>query len=231
MTCLDFENRVQELLDRRQTELPDELAAHAACCATCQELWGHFQHLQNAIEAWRVSSSTVALAEAVLLRLSVESKTAAGSQIVTTRPVCTPSTGFAVLLASAAALLIALGIGWRVSSNAALANRQLSSTTMLVANRTETVTPAITTTDRHLDVLLHDARDAYVALASLAWQDVSTANVLLPPADDSTPFKFDAPAANVPETLSLPLTPYGRELRDAVDSWLLQVFQNQDSST
>ncbi|MBC7816771.1 MAG: hypothetical protein IAG10_07780 [Planctomycetaceae bacterium] len=86
-------------------------------------------------------------------------------------------------------------------------------------------------TDRQLDVLMHDARDAYVALASQAWQDVSTANVLLPSADAATPFNVDESAAGVPETLSLPLAPYGRELRDAVDSWLQQVFQNQDSST
>jgi hypothetical protein len=136
-------------------------------------------------------------------------------------------------LASAATLLIALGIGWRVSSNASFANRQPVSATALAANHSESVRSSVAATDRQLDVLLHDARDAYVALASQAWQEVTTTNVLLPPADTATPFRSedDDPAAIVPETLSRPLAPYGRELRDAVDSWLFQVFQNQDSST
>lgn len=229
MTCLDFENRVHELLDHRQTALPDELSAHATHCATCQELWGHLQQLQHAVEAWQAISPTVALADAVLQRLPVEFKTTANSQIVTTRPTCSPLTGIVMLLASAAALLVALGIGWRVSSNVTYANRQPSSVTAVVAN--QSVTSSVPVTDRQLDVLLHDARDAYVALASQAWQEVSTTNMLLPPADAATPFTGDDPSVSVPETLSRPLAPYGRDLRDAVDSWLQQVFQNQDSST
>lgn len=231
MTCLNFENRVQELLDCRQIELPDALSAHAAHCAVCHELWEHLQQLQHAAEAWRVPTPTVSLAEAVLQRLPVEFHTTAHSQIITTRPACAPLTGVVVLLASAATLLIALGIGWRVSSNAAFANRQPPPATMLAAKHPETVAPSVPVTDRQLDVLLHDARDAYLALASQAWQDVSTANVLLPPSDAATPFNFDDSATSPPDTLSLPLAPYGRELRDAVDSWLQLVFQNQDSST
>ncbi len=229
MTCLDFENRVHELLDHRQTELPDELSAHAAHCAACHDLWRDLQQLQHAVEAWQAVSPTAALADAVLQRLTVEFKTTADTQIVTTRPACSPLTGFMVLLASAAALLVALGIGWRFSSNATYANRQSSSATAVAANQPATSSAPVT--DRQLDVLLHDARDAYVALASQAWQEVSTTNMLLPPADAATPFNVDDPAASVPETLSRPLAPYGRELRDAVDSWLQQVFQNQDSST
>ena len=229
MTCLDFENRVHELLDQRQTELPDELSAHAAHCAACLELWGHLQQFEHAVEAWRTLSPTAALADVVLQQLSVEFKTTTDTQIITTRPACSPLTGFVVLLASAAALLVALGIGWRVSSNATYANRQPSSATAFAAN--QPATSSVPVTDRQLDVLLHDARDAYVALASQAWQEVSTTNMLLPPTDTATPFSGDDPAASVPETLSRPLAPYGRDLRDAVDSWLQQVFQNQDSST
>ena len=231
MTCLDFENRVHELLDHRQIELPDELSAHATHCATCHELWGDLQRLQHAAEAWRTRSPTVALADAVLRRLPVEVQASADTQIVTTRPACSPLTGLVVLLTSAATLLIALGIGWRVSSNATYANRQPSSATGLAATHSDTVAPTVPASDRQLDALLQDARGAYVALASQAWQEVATTNVLLPPADAATPFIGDDPAAIVPETLSRPLAPYGRELRDAVDSWLLQVFQNQDPST
>lgn len=229
MTCLDFENRVHELLDQRQIELPDDLYAHAEHCAACLELWGHLQRLQHAIEAWQQPTPTVALADAVLKRLPIKPQTAADRQIITTRPACSPMTGFVVLLASAAALLIALGIGWRVSSNATYANRQPSSAMAVAAS--QPASTSVPVTDRQLDVLLHDARDAYAALASQAWQEVSTTEVLLPPTDASTPFNVDSPATSVPETLSRPLAPYGRELRDAVDSWLQQVFQNQDSST
>ncbi|MFM9966519.1 MAG: hypothetical protein ACKV2Q_35525 [Planctomycetaceae bacterium] len=235
MTCLDFENRVHELLDHRQSELPDELSAHAARCAACQKLWGELLQLEHAIAAWQVRTppSTVALADTVLLRLPIKSESPADTQIVTTRPACSPMAGFVVLLASCAALLIALGIGWRVSSNAMFANRQsLSATRTAVAtNHSESATSAVPVTDRQLDVLLHDARDAYVALASQAWQEVSTADLLLPPTDTSTPFRVDDSAVGVPDSLSVPLAPYGRDLRDAVDSWLQQVFQNQDSAT
>ncbi len=231
MTCLNFENRVQELLDRRQIELSDELSAHAAHCAACHELWGHLQQLQHATEAWKVPPSTIGLSELVLQRLAVEPHMTSQSQIMTTHPACSPWAGVVVLLASAATLLIASGIGWRVSSNAAFANRQSPSTTVLVAQRSESSTTTVPATDRQLDVLLHDARDAYMALASQAWQDVSTANVLLPPSDVAAPFNFEDSATSAPDSLSLPLPPYGRELRDAVDSWLQQIFQNQDPST
>ncbi len=230
MTCLDFENRVQELLDLRQTELPGELSAHATHCAECHKLWGHLQQLQHSVAAWQTWSPTVTLADAVLQRLPVDFETTANRQIVTTRPACSPLSGFVVLLASAATLLIALGIGWRISSNATYANRQPSAAA-LAANHLVSVTALAPAADRQLDVLLHGARDAYAALASQAWQEVSTTNVLLPPTDSAAPFSGDDPAASVPETLSRPLAPYGRELRDTVDSWLLQVFQNQDSST
>ncbi len=231
MTCFDFEIRVQELLDRRQSELPAELSAHATHCAACGDLWERFQRLQTAVVIWQTRSPTMSLADAVLQRLQGERQSTANPQVFTTRPACSPLAGFVVLMASAATLLTALGIGWRVSSNTALANRKASSATSLVANHSDAVTSSALATDRELDALLHDARDAYVALASQAWQDVSIANMLLPPAEAATPFSGDELAPNVPETLSRPLAPFGAELRDAVDSLLQQVFHSQDSST
>lgn len=231
MTCLDFENRVHELLDHRQSQLPDELSAHAARCAACQQLWGDLLRLQHAIASWQTPSPRIALTDAVLPRLAIERQPAADTQIVTTRPACSPLAGFVVLLVSAAALLVALGIGWRVSNNATFANRQPSSVTAVAAIPSETATSEVRVSDRQLDAFLLDARDAYAALASQAWQEVSTANVLLPPTDTAMPFGVDDPAASVPDSLSLPLAPYGQDLRDAVDSWLQQVFQNQDSAT
>ena len=122
MTCFDIQNRVQELLDHRQRELPIELAAHMTHCAACHDDWQH------------------------LLRL-------------------------------------------------------------------------------------HDAREAYVALASQAWQQVSAVDLLLPPASIATPFNGDAATQGVSEPLSRPLAPLGEELRDAVDSLFQQVFNSQDSAT
>jgi hypothetical protein len=231
MNCFDFENYVNELLDQRQTELLGELSAHAACCAQCHELWVGLHQLQFAIDDWRQVPITVPLADQVLKRLPTEFQTTVNAQILTTRPACSPLTGFVVLMASAATLLIALGIGWRVSSNATYASRPSSSATAITANRSEAPASPLPTTDRQLDALLHDARNAYLALATQAWQEVSTANVLIPPADSAIPSSGDDPAVTAPETLSRPLVPYGKELRDTVDSWLLQIFQNQDSST
>ena len=231
MTCLNFENRVQELLDCRQIELPDDLAAHVVHCSVCHELWRHLQQLEQVIDVWRAPPPSLGLAEVVLQRLPIEFQTTSQSQISTTRPACSPLAGFVVLLASAAALLIAFGIGWRVSSNAAYSNRQTVSTTTLAAKTTEVLPSSASSTDRQLDVLLHDARDAYFALASQAWQDVTSAHVLLPPPDIAIPFNVDDSTTIAPESLSLPLAPFGREIQDAVDSWLQLFFQNQESST
>jgi hypothetical protein len=82
-----------------------------------------------------------------------------------------------------------------------------------------------------LDVLLNDAREAYVSLASQAWQDVITADVLLPPTDAATSFGTEPADPTGRDLFSKPLIPFSQELQDAWDSWMHQVFQNQDSST
>lgn len=232
MTCFDFENRVQELLDHRQSVLPTELSAHASHCTTCDDLWKRFERLQSAVAVWQTRCPTSSsLTDVVLQRLSGEPSTSAVNQVFTPRPACSPLSGFVVLLASAVALLIALGIGWRISSNASFANRKVSPGTKLVAKHSDTAAPPSLVSDRELDALLHDARDAYVALASQAWQDVSAVNMLVPPVDAATPFRGEELSPKMPEMLSRPIAPFGEEFRDAVDSLLQQVFQNQDSST
>lgn len=233
MTCLDFENRLQEFFDHRQQELPDELGTHIAHCPACREMQKRFQQLQVAAANWREQSPTIELADVVLRRLLIE-----GNLIISASRSPShrhsPLAGWMALLASALALVVTLGIGWRVSSNVSFAKRQTSSQTQIANTPLKTFEPAIDPApagDRQLDVLVHDARDAYAALASQAWQQVSATNVLLPPTDTPNLFGGEGSTDDVSESLSRPLAPLGKELREAVDSWLQQVFNSQDSST
>lgn len=240
MTCLDFENRLQEFFDLRQQELPDELRTHIAHCPACRETQKRFQQLQAATVNWREQSPTIKLAEAVLQRLRTERTLVVSVSRSTSDGQRNPShrhsslAGWMALLASALALVVAVGIGWRISGNVSFAKRQPSSQTQIAKSsvkRLEPVRDPAPTGDRQLDVLVHDARDAYAALASQAWQQVSATNVLLPPTDTPNLFGGEGSTDGVSESLSRPLTPLGKELREAVDSWLQQVFNSQDSST
>ncbi len=240
MTCFDFENRLQEFFDLRQQELPDELCSHIAHCPVCREMQERFQRLHVAVGNWRTQSATIELADSVLQRLQAEHCLATLAFRSTRDGLHRPShrhsplAGWMALLASALALVAAVGIGWRVSSNVSFANRQTSTQTQIAnapMKRLEPVTDPAPTGDRQLDVLVHDARDAYAALASQAWQQVSATNVLLPPTDTPNLFGGEGSTDGVSESLSRPLAPLGKELREAVDSWLQQVFNSQDSST
>lgn len=240
MTCLDFENRLQEYFDLRQQELPDELRTHIAHCSACREMQERFQQLHVAVAKWRVQLPTVDLADSVLQHLPTEHGLATlvfqSTRDGLHRPGHRHSSlaGWMALLVSALSLVAAIGIGWRVSSNVSFANRQTSSQTQIAnapLKRLEPVSEPPPMGDRQLDVLVLDARDAYAALASQAWQQVSATNVLLPPTDTPNLFGGEGATDGVSESLSRPLAPLGKELREAVDSWLQQVFSSQDSST
>lgn len=236
MTCFDIQNRVQELLDHRQRELPIELTAHMAHCAACHDDWQHLLRLHDAAAICRVSLPSTLLADRVLEQLRSEtcSRTAETARpTISPRPSVSPHrhaplTRLAAMLLSALTLLMAVGIGWKISSNVEFARRQNPSANAVAV--AATATPELVN-DRQLDVLLHDAREAYVALASQAWQQVSAVDLLLPPASIATPFNGDAATQGVSEPLSRPLAPLGEELRDAVDSLFQQVFNSQDSAT
>lgn len=244
MTCLDFEHRLNDWLDRRQRDLPEELAAHMTHCAACREMHSRMLQMQSAVTTWRDSLPTTSMSDVVLRRLRPEQDAAASDFTVRPfRPASreshvpthrhSPFHRGSALLSSALALVIVIAIGWRVSSNVSFAKRQSPAPNpMLVAvpQRTEAVTPLTQAGDRQLDVLLHDARDAYAALASQAWQQVSTADVLLPSGDVPSPFDREHSTDEVSESLSRPLAPIGRDLREAVDSWFQQIF-SQDPST
>ncbi|TXT21557.1 MAG: hypothetical protein FD138_4045 [Planctomycetota bacterium] len=245
MTCLDFENRLNDFFDRRQRELPEELARHATHCAVCREKLSCLNQLHDAIASWQASLPTTPLADAVLQQLRIEQgDSSKGLAIQTTRPTAreshppshrhSPFHRWSALLFAALAIVIAIGIGWRVSSNISFTVRQSPSPNPVAVTptpRPETVVPLNPAGDRQLDVLLHDARDAYAALASHAWQQVSTADVLLPTGDVPNLFERESSADEVSESFSRPLAPLGRELREAVDSWFQQIFSNQDPAT
>lgn len=245
MTCLDFENRLNDLLDRRQQDLPAELTTHITHCVACREMHSRSTQLQDAVATWREPLPSTSLADTVLQRMQVEQiATPTTTAFRTSRPEShvspapshrhSPLHRGSALLCSALALVIAAGIGLRVSSNVSFVKRQGPSQNLVAVTPTQRpeAVPAIDQSgDRQLDVLLHDARDAYVALASQAWQQVSTADVLLPSGDVPNPFDREGSTDDVSESLSRPLAPLGKELREAVDSWFQQIFNNQDPST
>ncbi|MBM3971435.1 MAG: hypothetical protein FJ302_16480 [Planctomycetes bacterium] len=241
MTCVDFENRLQEFYDLRQLELPDELCTHIAHCPKCRELAEHFQRLHFAIADWKAHSPAIQLADVVLQRLESEhgrgtsASRSTPSRLNNSSRQRSPLAGWAALLTSALALAIAVGIGWRVSSNVSFVNQQTSSLIPIAIAPEKHLDPsnasAPTTGDRQLDVLLHDARDACAALAVQAWQQVSATNVFLPPNDTLIFFGSEGSTDRISDSLSPPLAPLSNELREAVDSWLQSVFNIQDSST
>lgn len=238
MTCFDFENRLHDQCDRRQRVLSDELSNHVANCSACREMWESFERIQNAVEIWKTELPNVDRANAVLLRLSsvcdlqatVITAPATQLELVEGRDQLSwraPRTGWIALLASAMALIIAVGIGWRASSNILFAKRQNSSPTLIASNsvtQLETTNDLNPVNDRQLSFLLHDARDAYAALASQAWIQASAVDALFPPIDTPNPFNGNDSTDSVSESLSRPLAPLSQELREAVDSLFQQVF-------
>lgn len=224
VTCPEFEQRLHESLDVHAMDLPAEVQAHATECATCCQLLADWKRTEAAIAVWKIVEPPSGLRGLIVARLHSERR----PELVVSRPATAmPPLGSAGVIAAmlaAAALMLMLGIGWRASQATTVARLELSRT--VVVDKSRAIEP-----EPDLQNLLHDAREAYAALASEAWQQVSVANGLLPltniprlPADDSL--------RPVPDSLARPLAPIRTELREAWDSLMDRVFSNsQDSST
>ena len=243
MTCFDFEKRLQSQLDLRERLLSDELAAHAAACGTCRKMSELFQRVETVVVAWPDVEPPAYLADAVIaawksstipgvtplphvtIAATVESETDAPP-----RSRKSSSAASAALVAAVIALCVMFSVGWQVSRNVQFAQQRAANGTVVVAKSPTASQESADPNDRQLDVLLHDAREAYSALASEALQHVSTASFLLPPAE-SSPFRSDDATNGLPDSLSRPLSPWGHELRNAFDSLLDRIFTSQDSST
>src|SRR5437867_12178907 len=128
MTCFDFEERLQELLDLRCAELPSELLAHSAACGTCRQLLEQFRCMDSAVVAWRSDCPSIDLSASVLNQLGVDvdhapdtnSSLSVAAAVVASgtnvqSPRSTSSVGYVAPLASAVALLGMLGLGWHAS--------------------------------------------------------------------------------------------------------------------
>ncbi len=231
MTCFEFEERLQAELDRRQSELSAESEAHAAACGACRKLREQFQQIDAAVVVWRSHLPVVDLTESVLRNLEagqqqIRRTGTLARRMADRRQECSSHkpndsrSGIAALFVSAIALLVMLGAGWQMSQKTLIVRQQS-------ALRIETAVVPV----RQLDVLVQDAREAYVALANQAFQHASSASFLLPPAEAVTPFRGENAVDGVPDSLSRPLSPLGHELRNTLDSFLDRVFTSQDSST
>jgi hypothetical protein len=248
MTCLEFEELLHESHDARNTELAAELLAHVEKCAACREVMVRLRHLEEAAAVWRNRLPGIDVAAAVLHELSANHLAATDSPRIAApmTAICeshaelrrsSPRAGLVALLASAVALLIMASVGWRISRTVWIAREQSSNSRTVDVVTKQTTSPSaggtapVAASERQLDVLLNDARVAYVALASQAWQQASQANLILPPAETAMPLPSDDALDGVPDSLARPLAPLGRELRQAVDSLLDRVFDKQDSST
>lgn len=241
MTCFDFEERLQAQLDLREHRLTEGLAVHAALCGSCRELLAQFQRIETAVADWQDIEPPDDLATAVVVTLKsrvavniappVVATTGTANEIETLRPRNPSRSATLALVTSAIALCVMFGVGWHVSGNVQFAQQRASNGVTIVANPTTSSATVASPNDRQLDVLLHDAREAYAALASQALQHVSTANFLLPSTESTSPFRTNDAMNGLPDSLSRPLSPWGHELRDAFDSLLDRIFTSQDSST
>ncbi len=248
MNCLEFEELLHESHDARKTDLAAELLAHSQKCAACREVAARIRHLEDATAVWRSRLPDIDVTAAVLHQLSTsrsdvtDSPMIAVPMIATLRPHAelrrsSPRAGLVALLTSAVALMIMVSAGWRISRTVSVVRQQSSKSSTVVVATERTTSPSTTRTasaaasERQLDVLLNDARVAYVALASQAWQQASQVNLILPPAEAALPLPSDDVLNGVPDSLARPLSPLGRELRQAVDSLLDRVFDKQESST
>ena len=223
-TCPEFEHRLHETLDSRAAELPADVKAHATECATCCQWLADWKRTDAAIVAWKIVEPPSGLSDRIVARLHSES----GPELVVSRPASAMpaggSAGVVAAMCAAAALLLMLSIGWRVSQSASIARQGSSRLNVAEKPRDVELEPG-------LQNLLYDARDAYAALASEAWQQVSAANGLLPPTNVPQ-LPSDDSLRRVPDSLARPLAPIRAELREAWDSLMDRVFSNsQDSST
>jgi hypothetical protein len=248
MNCQFAEQQMQELLDQRTRQLPELLNVHVRKCPRCQSLWKNLTELESNVSAWRPIGPSPQMTDSILQALANQNAaptlsrpahdkrlraSQVGSVCSSTRASIFRCVTFCL---SVCVLIAAIGIGWRISGNASFTRRtNLSRNTQAIAN---VVPPPVISSpavseDRQLEVLIHDARNAYSALAVLAWQDAAQADLLIPKGDVIVPMNVDDAQSiqTIPETLTQPLVPLGRELRNAVDTLWEKITPNQGPST
>lgn len=49
MNCIEFEAVLNDMIDRRERQLPDAAAAHMDCCVNCVQIWRDYELLELAI--------------------------------------------------------------------------------------------------------------------------------------------------------------------------------------
>jgi hypothetical protein len=103
MNCTDFEVSVQDLLDRRKTELPDEFRAHATSCSDCRSFWQSQCRLLAAAGTWTKLEIPSDLTHAALRELTSNVRPAA--TLVTPRRLAGPSAGWVAVCSTAALVL------------------------------------------------------------------------------------------------------------------------------
>ncbi len=252
MTCFDFEECLQTQLDLRVQHHPEELITHAMICGSCRSLLEQLQQIEAATMCWREVDPPVTLANAVVAAwksvTTIEPETQktrsaqpaivpmktdliSESNALSRKPNTSSWAASFAMIASAIAVCVMFAVGGQVSRNTQYAQQRAANGATVATTHSSSQEEPTAANERQLDVLLHDAREAYSALASQALQHASTANFLLPPAETTSPFRANDVTNGFPDSLSRPLSPWGHELRDAFDSLLDRIFTSQDSST
>ena len=77
MNCLEFENRLQETLDHRESKATAELLAHAEICGACHELFTNFMTLERMVSTWKVHIPQVDLTNKILDAVAADCVSAA----------------------------------------------------------------------------------------------------------------------------------------------------------
>ena len=122
MTCIDFQNQLQAMIESRVMDDREALASHAESCKSCRETWEQHAILEAVIPAWKAQVPQVDLADKVMLSLLSRTGTvqqhAATSSNNTARP--TQRRGsFGIVMTAAACLFLAAQLALRSRDNSA----------------------------------------------------------------------------------------------------------------
>jgi hypothetical protein len=196
ISCTEFNERLAEAVERRESADTPVLREHAGACAECQAAWLDALIVDRALVQWKKPVATEGLTERILLHVAAEG-------VASTAP-ATPATAMArqstsrprrrllfacMALTAAAVCVCAILFVPRPSQVPQVAENPakvvLVPRTAELAQSTVPKPKSPPASDTPVELLVADAGSAYLHLAGDAAKAVTAASVLVPSADES----------------------------------------------